>query len=43
MFKGLTRTLVIVTAAMVVLPAVVLMASGGGEWIKKFGQMNPFF
>lgn len=43
MFKGLTRALVIVTAAMVVLPAVILMASGGSEWSEKFGQMSPFF
>ncbi|WP_435258610.1 hypothetical protein ACSBLW_02190 [Thioclava sp. FR2] len=43
MFRGLTRTLVIVTAAMVVLPAAVLAVSGGSEWMDKFGMMNPFF
>lgn len=43
MFKGLTRTLIIVTISMVVLPAVLLMASGGSEWIEKFGNMNPLF
>lgn len=43
MFKGLTRTLVIVTAALVALPAVILMASGGPEWVEKFGQLSPFF
>ena len=43
MFKGLTRTLVIVTAAMVVLPAAVLAVSGGADWMDKFGKMNPFF
>lgn len=43
MFKGLTRTLVIVTASLVVLPALVLMAAHGSEWTEKFGKMNPFF
>ena len=43
MFKGLTRSLLIVTAAMVALPAAMLAASGGREWMEKFGNMNPFF
>lgn len=43
MFTGLTRTLVIVTLGMVVLPGLVLWAGGGSEWTEKFNQFSPFF
>jgi hypothetical protein len=43
MFNGLTRSLAIVTALMVALPALMIWAAEGSDWARKFGQMSPFF
>ena len=43
MFKGLTRTIMIVSAMIVALPAVMMLAMDGGEWLERFRLMTPIF
>lgn len=43
MFSGLTRSLSIVVALLVALPAVMLWIAEGDEWLQKMGLMSPLF
>jgi hypothetical protein len=43
MFKGLTRTILIVSAMIVLLPAVMMLAIDGSEWLERFQLMTPVF
>jgi hypothetical protein len=43
MFKGLTRSLAIITALLVAFPALLIWAAEGNEWLEKMGKMSPIF
>ena len=43
MFNGLTRSLGIVLGFLVAVPALVIWATEGSEWLEKFQMMNPIF
>jgi hypothetical protein len=43
MFSGLTRSLAIVTALLVAVPALMLWMAEGDEWLQKMGIMSPIF
>ncbi len=43
MFKGLTRSLAIITALFLVFPALLIWAAEGSEWLDKFKNMSPIF
>lgn len=43
MFKGLGRSLAIVTFFLVGVPAVLLASAEGGEWLEKVSKMTPLF
>jgi hypothetical protein len=43
MFKGLTRSAIIINLAMVGVPALMMMAMDGQDWFERFQLMSPFF
>ena len=43
MFRGLTRAMVIVTIALVGVPALMMYAQGGEAWLESLRLMSPMF
>ncbi len=43
MFNGLTRSLALVVGFLVVLPAGIILAAEGPDWLEKLSVMNPLF
>jgi len=43
MFKGLTRSAIIINLAKVGVPALMMMAMDGPDWFERFQLMSPFF
>jgi hypothetical protein len=43
MFKGITRTILIVCAMLVVAPALMMYGIGGSQWWQQMRLMSPFF
>jgi hypothetical protein len=43
MFKGVTRSILIISALMLGAPALMLYAEGGSEWWQQMQLMSPFF
>lgn len=43
MFSGLTRSLALVVAFLVAVPALMLWVAEGEEWLQKMGIMSPIF
>jgi len=41
MFQGFNTSIVIITALLVVLPALMLYAAGGNEWLERLQLMMP--
>ncbi|WP_285813436.1 hypothetical protein [Lutimaribacter degradans] len=43
MFRGLTRSIIIVSVFMLGLPAAMMLAMDGGDWLERFRLMSPIF
>ena len=43
MFRGVTRSIIIISALMIGAPAVVLYGIGGSEWWEQMKLMSPMF
>ena len=43
MFRGVTRSIIIISALMIGAPAVVLYGIGGSEWWERMKLMSPMF
>ncbi|WP_412504842.1 hypothetical protein [Roseovarius sp. SYSU LYC5161] len=41
MFQGFNTSILIITALLVVLPALMLYAAGGSEWLERLQLMMP--
>ncbi len=43
MFRGLTRTILIVSFLMIGVPAAMMLAIDGADWVERFQLMSPMF